>query len=69
MITEQNEIKFRYQIAFVLNAGLSFTIKKRYTLNLNGFVNLFSNYKLNPEGDETLPYKMYGYNFGIGYKF
>ena len=66
---EENEIKFRYQIAFVLNGGLSFTIKKRYTLNINGFVDLFSNYKLNPKGEETIPYRMYGYNFGVGYKF
>ena len=66
---EENKIDFRYQIAFALNAGLSFTIKKRYTLNVNGFVNIFSNYKLNPKGDETIPYSIYGYNFGFGYKF
>jgi hypothetical protein len=67
--TNTTKINFRYQIAFALNAGLSFTIKKRYTLNLGGFINIFSNYKLNPKGERTTPYKMYGYNFGVGYKF
>ena len=66
---ESNEIDIRYQMKVTLDFGLNIKIKKRHILYFGFNQFLFGDFKLNPGGEETLPYKSSSVFMGLGYKF